>query len=87
MQHADGAGEAEFEGAAGHGQGVFGNSYAAAQDRIDVDLKFGVLGEQDQFLVEHLEAFLRSLVGHGVIDADLQVIEAGAIELPDAVAR
>ena len=58
---------------------------AAAHHGIDIDVKFGVLGQQLQFLVEHLQALLRDVVGHDVVDRDLQVFEAGAIEPLDAV--
>lgn len=37
-------------------------------------------------LVEHLQALLRDLVGSHVVDADLQVIQSGAIQLPNPVA-
>ena len=53
-------------------------------DGIDVDVKFGVLGEELQFLVENLEALFRRVVGLNVVDADLEVLEARFVELPNA---
>ena len=53
---------------------------AAAHHGIDVHVKIGVLGQQLQLLVEHLQALLRNLVRHDVVDRDLQVLEAGAIQ-------
>ena len=40
-----------------------------------------------QLAVQHLQALFRDVVGLNVIDADLQVIEAGAVERPDSVRR
>jgi len=48
-------------------------------------VKSGVLGQHTQFLVEHLEALLGNVVGHDVIDGDLQVLEPGAVEALDAL--
>ena len=69
----------------GDGESVFGIADAAAENRIDVHVKFGVLGEQREFLVENFQALFRDVVRHHVIDADLQVFEAGAIEAFDAI--
>ena len=41
--------------------------------------------QQLQLPVQHLEAFLRDLVGHDVVDRDLQVLQAGAVQALDAV--
>ena len=38
--------------------------------------KFGMLRQQLQLLVENLEALLRHIVRHHVVDADLHVIQA-----------
>ena len=48
-------------------------------------MEIGVLGQHAQFLVEHLEALLGNVVGHDVIDGDLQVLEPGAVEALDAL--
>ena len=85
VDDADGGGEAEFDGAMGDGERVLGMVDAAAEHGIDIDVKFGVLGKELELLVEHFEAFLRDFVGLGVVDADLQVFKAGAIEALDAV--
>jgi len=44
-----------------------------------------VLGQHTQFLVEHFEALLGNVVGHDVVDGDLQVIEPRAVEALDAL--
>ena len=56
---------------------------SAAENGIDVHLKIGVLGEELELGVENLQRFLRDFVGIHVVDADLQVFEAGAIEALD----
>ena len=53
----------------------------AAQHRVDVDVKKGVLGQHLQLLVEHLQALLRHVVRHDVVDADLHVIQPGVVQL------
>ena len=85
VENADRAGEAQLDGAAGDGQGILGVFDAAAQHGIDIHLKNGVLGQQTELLIEHLEAFLGNLVRLHVIDADLKVLEAGAIQPLDAL--
>ena len=58
---------------------------AAAHDAVDVDVKLGVLGQELQLLVQHLQALFRDFVGHDVVDRDLQVLQAGAVEALDAL--
>ncbi len=58
---------------------------AAADDGVDVDVKVGVLGEHLEFPVEDLEALLRDVVGHDVVDGDLHVIESGLVQALDAI--
>ena len=48
-------------------------------------MELGVFGQQLQLAVEHLQALLRNLVRHDVVDGDLQVLEAGAVEPLDAL--
>ncbi len=48
-------------------------------------MKIGVLGQQLQLFVEHLEALLRNIVGHDVVDRNLQVVEPGVVQALDAV--
>jgi hypothetical protein len=87
VQHAYGAGEAQLERAPGHGQRIDGIFHAAPKHRVDVHLKLSVFRQQHQLLVQHLEAFLRDLIRHGVVDADLQVKQAGAVQAADAIGR
>ncbi len=72
----DRGGEAQLQRALAHHQRVFGIVNAAAQHRVDVHVKQRVLGQDLQLLVEHLQALLRHVVRHHVVDADLHVIEA-----------
>ena len=85
MDDADGGAEAEGEGAFGDGERVFGIGDAAADDGVDVDVEVGVLGEHAELGVEDFEGLLRDVVGHDVVDGDLHVVEAGAVEALDAV--
>ena len=85
MDDADGRGEPEAEGAAADDQRVVGVLDAAADDGVDVHVEVGVLGEELELLVEDLEALLRDFVGLEVVDGDLQVVEAGAVEALDAL--
>src|SRR5271163_2840952 len=68
-----------------YSQGVFGIAHAAAKHRVDVHVKFGVLGKQREFLVQNFQALLGDVVRHHVINADLQVFEAGAVEAFDSI--
>ena len=85
VNDADGGGESEFDGALADDQGVVRIVNAAADHGVDVDVKVGVLGQHLQLLVEHLEALLRHVVGHDVVDRDLQVIEPGVVQALDAL--
>src|SRR3954447_13032338 len=58
---------------------------ASAYHAIDIHVKLGVFGEKLELLVQHLQALLRNLVRQDIVDRDLQVFQAGAIEAPDAV--
>src|SRR4029077_2913285 len=84
MQDAHGAGEAQFLRAACNLQSVLRIFHAAAQHGIDINLKHGVVSEQLQFLIEDFKALHGTFIHHGVVDADLQVFEARAIEALDA---
>ena len=85
VNDADRGGEAEFQRAFADHQGIVWGMDAAAHHPIDVDVKIGVLRQQLELLVEHLEALLRNFIGHDVVDGDLQVFEPGVIEALDAV--
>ena len=52
---------------------------------VDVHVKIGMFGQEEQFPVEHLQALLGNVVRHDVVDGDLQMLEAGAIEALYAV--
>jgi hypothetical protein len=53
--------------------------------RVDVHGKLRVLGQQLQFLVQHLQALLRNFVRLHVVDADLQVFQPRAVQPLDAL--
>jgi len=67
------------------GQSVLRIANAASEDRIDVHLKFGVLGQEFELLIQNSQALLRNIVGLDIVDADLQIFEPGAIQALDAV--
>lgn len=85
VDETDGGSEAESEGTMGNLESVFRIPNAAAEDGVDIDVKFGVVGEELELLVEDFEALFGDVVGDGVINADLEVLEASAIEAFDAV--
>src|SRR5579862_173253 len=60
---------------------------AAAHHRIDVHVKFGVLCQQLQLLVQDLQTLLGNVVRSYVVHADLHVLETGPIQSPDTVGR
>lgn len=85
MNNPDRGRESQVDRAMGHSQSVFWTAHPAAQHGIDVDVKVSMFGQQREFLVEHLQAFLRDIVGHHIVDADLQIFEAGTIQTLDAI--
>ncbi len=60
---------------------------ARANDRVDGDVELRVLREPAQLLIEHLQALHRHVVRLHVVDADLQMVEAGAVQPSNPVAR
>ncbi len=74
-------------GAPVDGARIFRVLDAAADDRVDVDVEVGVLGEPLQLRVEQPQALLRHFVRLDVVDADLQVVEPGVVERGDALGR
>ena len=85
VDNADRRSESEFDGALADHQSVLRMRDPAADHRIDVHVKVGVLGQQLQLLVENLQALLRNLVGIHVVDGNLQPLEAGAIQPLDSL--
>ena len=72
--------EFQLQGPAGDRQGIFGMRHAAAENGIDVDIKLRVLRQPLKFPVEHLQALLGNLIRVYVVDRDLQVFQAGAVQ-------
>src|SRR5215471_8427113 len=74
----------EFLRATGNRCGVFW-IFARANHRVDVYLELRMLGQPLEFSVEHLQAFLGDFVRPDIVDADLKVVESGAVQSPDAL--
>ena len=83
MDDAHRARQTELDGPVSDLQRVFGILDAAAQHGVDIHLKDGVLGQQGKLLVEHFQALHGHFIGHGVVDADLQVLQTSPIQPPD----
>src|SRR5579883_2522626 len=85
VNDADGGSEAKLHRALAYRERIFRVADAAAEYGVDIDVEIGVLGQNLELFVQHLEALLRNVVGHDVIDADLQVIEPGIVEAFDTL--
>ena len=85
VNDADGGGKSQFQCAARNRQSILRILDAAADDGVDVHMKIGVLGQHLQFLVENFETLFRHFIGLHVVDGDLHVVEAGAIQALDAI--
>src|SRR5262245_58319784 len=80
VNDSDRALETEFLRAARDGQRVLGSSYRASQHRIDRDVEFRKLGQEAKFLIQYFETFLRDVVRIDIVNADLKVIQSGAVQ-------
>src|SRR4051812_49046831 len=58
---------------------------AAANHRVNVDVKLGVLGKPLKTLIESLQALLRNVVRLYVVDGNLHVVQPGLVQALDAV--
>jgi len=85
VQNTDRAGKAEFPGASPDHDRVLRVSNSGAQHGVDGDSEVGVLREPFEFPVKHAQALFRDVVGRNVVDADLQIVQSGAIEGPDPI--
>ncbi|SPE22430.1 exported hypothetical protein [Acidobacteriia bacterium SbA2] len=83
VEDAHGTRETEFERPAGHFQSVVRITNATPQDGIDIYLEDRVSSQQAQLAVQNAQALLGNLVGYYIINADLQMIQAGAIQVID----
>jgi hypothetical protein len=79
VDDADGRFKAQLERQPADGQRVLGIE-AAADHGIDVDVEFGVLGQHFQLFVEHLQALHRNRVRNQVVDGDLYMVKARAVQ-------
>ena len=68
-----------------HRQRIFRVANAAAEHRIDIHVKLGVLRQQLELLVQHLQALFGDVIRLHIVDADLQIFEARAIQPLDAL--
>jgi hypothetical protein len=84
MDDADGRGKAELDGAPADDERFLGIADAAADNGVDVDVELRIVGQHLEFLVEHLEGFFGNVVGLKVVDRNLHVIEARAVQALDA---
>src|SRR5262245_52636834 len=80
VNDADGCGEPELVRAVCDCQRVGRLPDPTADDGVDGHVELGIRGEPTQLLVEDLEALLRDVVRNDVVDADLKMVEPGAIE-------
>src|SRR5437867_13216440 len=69
----------------GDGERVLRVFNAAAQHRVDVHVKLGMLCQELQFFVQDLQALLGDLIGLHVIDADLKMFQARPVQPLNAV--
>src|SRR5262249_15862730 len=85
MNDAKRTAESQFNRAARHGHPVFRVFYPAADHRIDTHMKFGALRQIAEIAIEHLEALLRDFIRRDVVNADLQILKPGGVELFDPI--
>src|SRR5208283_979360 len=85
VNDANGRSEAELHGASPHHQCIVRVVDATTNNGIDVDVKIGVFSQQLQLLVEHLQRLLGDVIWPDVVDADLKMVEARAVQSLDAV--
>ena len=80
VQDAHSAGESELACPHTYEERIFRVLNPGAEDRVDRHAELGVLGEPDEFSIEHFQALLRDGIGDDVVNADLQVIEPGPVQ-------
>src|SRR5215831_9666738 len=87
MDDAERARKAELQRAIRDRYGILGVLYAASDDGIDIDRKFGELSQILQLLVQDFQTLVRHIVRLEVIDADLQMLESCLIQRLDFLWR
>ena len=75
--------ESQLDRAPSDGERVLRIVNPAADHRVNIHVKLGMIREKLELLVEDFQALLRHLVRHHVVDADLHVLEPGAIQALD----
>src|SRR6266496_4796344 len=58
--------------------------HPAADYRVDIHVKIGILSQHLQFFVEDFQALLRNVVRIDVVDRNLQPLKAGAVQALDS---
>lgn len=85
VDDADGRGESQTQGPLADRQRISGIGYATTDDGVDVDMEVCMLCQHLKLRIEDFEAFLRNVIRHDVVDRNLHVVEAGAVQALDAV--
>src|SRR5215472_8428395 len=75
--------EAKLERAPPDRERIFRIMNPAAEHRVDIDMEECVVGQNLELFVQNLEAFLRDIVGHDVVDRDMHMVEPGVVQLLD----
>jgi len=58
-----------------------------ADHRVDVDVEVSMFGKQLQLLIQNLQGLFRDVIRHHVIDTDLQMVKASAVQALNAIGR
>lgn len=85
VDDAERAGQAQPHGPASDHYRVFRIMDTGPDHRVDVHSELGVLGQQLELLIEHLQAFFGDIIGLDIVDADLQVLQPRPVEPLDAL--
>ena len=59
--------------------------HTAAEGGVDVGIEVRVFGQQFEFSIRALQALLGDFVRHDIVDRELQVFEAGAVQAVDSL--
>ena len=87
VDDADSGGKPQRGGMPRDHERIIRTADGTADDHIDREIKFGVSREPLELLIQHIQAFLRHLIRHDIVNTDLQMIEARAIEPGDPIHR
>ena len=85
MNDADGRTESQRNRALANSQRILWITDSASDDRIDIHMKVGMFGQQLQLAVQNFQTLFRNVIGIHVIDGNLQPLQPGAIQTPNAI--